>query len=311
MGSGAHCPVMVEEVLGGLNICSGGHYLDCTFGRGGHSAAILESLGPDGRVLALDKDSEAVNSEMAQRLKCFPGFEIQQSNFACMQDVVEESGLHGKLTGVLMDLGVSSPQIDNADRGFSFFKDGPLDMRMDRQSGQNAAEWLNVVSEAEMANVFRRYGEERFSRRIAHAIAQYRIDKPITRTLKLATIIAQAVPFREPGKHPATRTFQAIRIFINNELEELKAGLRQAFNVLIPGGRLVVIAFHSLEDRIVKRYIRDESRGDNLPADLPVLASTLQPRLEKIGKAQKPSHEEVAKNPRSRSAVLRVAKKLA
>ena len=302
---------MVDEAMVGLNICHGGYYLDCTFGRGGHSLAILERLGAGGKVIALDKDGDAVQSEMARQLKCHLGFEIEQSNFACMRDVIETHGLSGKLSGVLMDLGVSSPQLDDADRGFSFYKDGHLDMRMDKRSGPNAAEWLSVVSEAEMANVFRRFGEERFSKRIAHAIAEYRIHEPITRTLKLAAIIEQAVPVREPGKHPATRTFQAIRIFINHELEELQEGLRQASSALKPGGRLVVITFHSLEDRIVKRYIRDQSRGDSFPSKLPVPASAVRPVLKKIGKAQKPSHEEVSKNSRSRSAILRIAEKLA
>lgn len=310
MGAETHSPVLLEEVLQGLNIYSDGVYLDCTFGRGGHSAPILKRLNKKGRLLALDKDGDAVNSKIAKKLKCDPRFEIEQWNFSCMTEFVESRGLTGKLSGVLMDLGVSSPQLDDADRGFSFYKDGPLDMRMDKRSKPSAAEWLQTVSENDLTLVLRRFGEERYAKRIAKAIIHERAQNPINRSLQLALLIEQAAPTREQKKHPATRSFQAIRIYINRELDELEKGLQQAVALLMPAGRLVVIAFQSLEDRIVKRFIRNHSRGGDFPSEIPVTVSAYHPVLRRIGKALKPGPEEVARNLRARSAVLRVAEKL-
>lgn len=311
MGVESHRPVMLDQVLLGLKVCPDDRfYLDCTFGRGGHSEAILKRLGLKGRLLALDKDGDAVNSEKADQLRCDPRFEIEQKSFTHMKQCVQAHGWVGKLSGILMDLGVSSPQLADAGRGFSFYKDGPLDMRMDKGSVPNAAQWLAEVSENELVFVLKRFGEERFAKRIAKAIVGYRALQPITRTVQLAEIIARAVPVKERNKHPATKSFQAIRIYVNRELEELQEGLQQALSILMPAGRLVVIAFHSLEDRIVKRFIRDQSRGGDFPSELPVSVSAFSPLLKQIGKAQKPGPEEVAENPRARSAVLRVAERL-
>lgn len=305
----AHRPVMLREVLDGLALRADGLYVDCTFGRGGHSAAILEHLGAEGRLLALDKDLEAVASQEARRLGADPRFALDHGSFANLREFVERRGWLGHVAGVLMDLGVSSPQLDEADRGFSFMRDGPLDMRMDTTRGMTAAEWLAGVSERELAGVLRDYGEERYARRIARAILEGRSKHPILSTRELVEIIESAVPTRERGRHPATRSFQAIRIFINKELEELEQGLRQAVDVLKPGGRLVIIAFHSLEDRIVKRFMRDEERGRTVLPHLP-LHATESGRLKRVGKARMPEPEEVRDNPRARSAVLRVAERL-
>lgn len=310
MKAAIHLPVMLDEVLEELAVQEDGYYIDCTFGRGGHSQAILEKLGPSGKLLALDKDKAAVVSKNAQRLMKDPRFEIVQQSFACLEELAKRRGWLGQVAGILMDLGVSSPQLDEAERGFSFLHEGPLDMRMNAQSGMSAAEWIARVEETELADVLKRYGEERFARRIARAIVERRAVEPIKTTRQLAEIIECAVPVREKTKHPATRSFQAIRLFINRELEELRQGLIQAVPVLRPGGRLVAIAFHSLEDRIVKRFIRDEARGGSFPAGMPIEASAYSPRLKKIGKAQRPSAEEVSRNPRARSAVLRAAERL-
>jgi len=305
----AHRPVMLREVLDGLALKADGLYVDCTFGRGGHSGAILESLGPEGRLLALDKDPEAVTSEEAQRLMTDPRFALEYGSFASLREFVQLRGWSSHVAGVLMDLGVSSPQLDEAGRGFSFMRDGTLDMRMDTGRGMTAAEWLAGASESELVSVLRDYGEERYARRIAGAIIERRSKSPIVSTGELVELIEKAVPTRERGKHPATRSFQAIRIFINRELEELEQGLRQAMDVLKPGGRLVVIAFHSLEDRIVKRFMRDEERGGAVLSHF-----SLHPpepgRLKRIGKARMPEPEEVRSNPRARSAVLRVAERI-
>lgn len=310
MGGESHLPVMLDEVLLGLNIDEDGIYLDCTFGRGGHSEAVLSRLGRNGRLLALDKDDDAVISKMAENLKRDPRFDIQQKSFARLQESVESRGLTGRISGMLMDLGVSSPQLDDPDRGFSFMADGPLDMRMDRSSTPSAAEWLKTVSENDLVSVLREYGEERFAKRIARAIIKNRKQSPIESTRQLVELIERSVPSRERNKHPATRSFQAIRIFINRELEDLKDGLTQAINVLRPTGRLVVIAFHSLEDRIVKRFIRDQSRGPRYPEGIPISNDDWKPLVKMVGKAIKPNSEEVQRNPRARSAILRVAEKL-
>ena len=306
-----HLPVMLEQVLRELLVREGGVYLDCTFGRGGHSTRILERLGAEGRLLALDRDLGAVRSDQAQALQRDTRFELMHSCFSGLEQVVEAKGWVGKVAGVLMDLGVSSPQLDDPDRGFSFMKDGPLDMRMDESAEMNAAQWLAQSTEREIVRVLFEYGEERFARRIAAAIVKQRIEQAIVTTRQLAELIETVVPVREKHKHPATRSFQAIRIAVNQELEELKEALQQSIRVLRPGGRLVVISFHSLEDRVVKRLIRDESRGQYKPGKLPVPEGGGLPlRLRRIGKAHRPSRKEITMNPRARSAVMRVAEKI-
>ncbi len=288
----------------------GGVYVDCTFGRGGHTLALLQRIGPEGRVVAIDRDPEAivVGQEMAAREK---GLSVLQGSFAQLGSLVRAEGVAEKVDGVLFDLGVSSPQVDAAARGFSFRLDGPLDMRMDPSRGPSAADWLNRARPEEIAKVLKEYGEERYARRIARAIVQARAQRAITRTLELAEIIGRANPTRERDKHPATRSFQAIRIYVNRELEEIQVALDQVIDLLAVGGRLAVISFHSLEDRLVKRFMRSHARGDEYPRDLPVPQSALRPRLKLIGKPVQPTDAEVASNPRARSAVLRVAEKLA
>ncbi len=309
MTAGAHRPVLLEEALTALNIRADGQYVDGTFGRGGHSGAILDRLGPQGRLLALDKDPAAV-AEGERRFGDDPRFTIRQTSFAGIGEVARTLGWLGRVDGILLDLGVSSPQLDDAARGFSFRHDGPLDMRMDPTSGPSAADWLAMAGEAEIARVLKEYGEERFARRIARAIVRARAEAPITTTGRLAAIVAAAVPTREPGKDPATRSFQAIRIFINRELEDLQAFLDQVLAVLAPGGRLAVISFHSLEDRLVKRFIREQEKGDRFPPDMPVTVAQLQPKLRAVGKPIRPTETEVRENPRARSAILRVAERL-
>jgi len=306
----AHRPVLLEEVLEALSVQPHGRYVDATFGRGGHAGAILERLGPEGRLLAMDKDPEAV-AAARRRFGSDARFTVERGSFAMLEQRVRSLEWAGSVSGVLLDLGVSSPQLDAAERGFSFAHDGPLDMRMDPASSPSAAAWLATASEREIARVLKDYGEERFARRIAGAVVQTRDRTPLTRTVQLADLIARAVPARERGKHPATRSFQAIRIHINRELDELKEGLRQAVEVLGPGGRLAVISFHSLEDRMVKRFMRRESRGDPLPPGLPVRGEAPPGRLRLVGKARRPGEAEVAANPRARSAVLRVAERAA
>jgi len=306
----AHRPVLLEEALLGLNINKDGLYLDGTFGRGGHSGELLSRLGSSGHLLALDKDPEAIVAAQ-QRFGDDDRFTILQSSFANLRQAVESRGWLGKVDGILLDLGVSSPQLDDAQRGFSFQHDGPLDMRMDPGSGESVAQWLSRADERDISRVLKVYGEERFARRIARAIVEQRQQGPIERTAQLAALIAQAVPIREKGKDPATRSFQAMRIYINKELEDLDAALQQVIPVLKPGGRLVVISFHSLEDRRVKRFIRDEQKGDDFPLDLPVTQAQLHPRLRAVGKAIRAGKQEVATNPRARSAMMRVAERLA
>ncbi|HSQ06890.1 MAG TPA: 16S rRNA (cytosine(1402)-N(4))-methyltransferase RsmH [Chromatiaceae bacterium] len=304
-----HRPVLLEECVEALAVRPDGRYIDGTFGRGGHSRAILARLGPAGRLLGLDRDPEALAAgrELAGQ---DPRFSMARGRFAELGAIAERMGLSGQIDGILLDIGVSSPQLDDPSRGFSFSAEGPLDMRMDPDSGESAAQWLAVASEAEIARVLRELGEERFAGRIARAIVQARLQGPIRTTRTLATLCEAAVPSREPGKHPATRTFQAIRIHINRELDELVTCLAQVCDLLAAGGRLAVISFHSLEDRIVKRFVRDQARGERFPRGVPVTAAEARPRLRPIGRAIHASPAEVAANPRSRSAVLRVAERL-
>ncbi len=304
-----HQAVMLGEAVEGLAVRSDGVYIDGTFGRGGHSALILDRLGEQGRLLAFDKDEVAIEVA-AQRFATDPRFSIVHDSFVAIPRVVEEQGLTRKVDGLLLDLGVSSPQIDDPRRGFSFMQDGPLDMRMNRTTGQSAAQWLAVADEADISTVLKEYGEERFHRRIANAIVLQRQESPIETTAQLAALVDRASPFREKHKHPATRTFQAIRIFINRELEELQQCLRDSLQVLAVGGRLAVISFHSLEDRIVKHFMRQAARGPQLPKGLPVMHTEQQGDLRLVSKALRASDEEVRRNPRARSAVLRVAEVL-
>ena len=305
-----HKPVLLEETLTALNIKPDGYYVDGTFGRGGHSQAILAQLGEHGQLLAFDKDPQAINKANSiaandSRLK------VQQGSFTQLKSSVEKLGWSGKVDGIFLDLGVSSPQLDDAQRGFSFQSDGPLDMRMDPNSGMSASQWLASAEERDIMMVLFDFGEEKFARRIASAIVAARQEKPINTTKQLASIVATANPSHEKGKNPATRTFQAIRIFINQELDDLKNCLAQAVDLLAPGGRLVVISFHSLEDRIVKRFIREQCKGDDFPVDLPVTHIQLNQRMKTIGKAIKAGRAELEENPRARSAVMRVAERLA
>lgn len=305
-----HLTVLLDEAVQALISDLSGIYLDCTFGRGGHSRRILQRLDKSGTLLALDRDAEAVNSPEAALLREDSRLVLKQACFSELEQIVSELGWKGKISGILMDLGVSSPQLDEAERGFSFLRDGPLDMRMDGGSGITAAQWLAEVREQDLVQILFEYGEERFARRIASAIVKQREKSPIHTTRQLAALIEAAVPVREKHKHPATRSFQAIRIAINAELEELQLALERAVNVLKPGGRLVVISFHSLEDRIVKRFIRNESRGQYAPGKLPLQETEKKRRLIKVGKAWRPRDNEVDRNPRSRSAIMRVAERV-
>jgi 16S rRNA (cytosine1402-N4)-methyltransferase len=305
----AHQPVLLDEVLDALNIRPGGIYLDATFGRGGHTKAILGRLGSEGRVLAFDQDIEAVNYGQRQ-FENEPRIEFVHCNFSQVESVIVDHGLGHCIDGVLMDLGVSSPQLDDAERGFSFLRSGPLDMRMDTTQGESARQWLSKVEFHDLVNVLRRFGEERFAKRIASAVLEARENKEISETGELAEIIANAVPVKEKNKHPATRSFQAIRIFINRELEAVEAGLQGAANILATGGRLAVISFHSLEDRIVKRFMRDISSRPKLPAGLPVIEKDEEPPYRLIGKPCVANEVEIKNNPRARSARLRVLERV-
>jgi 16S rRNA (cytosine1402-N4)-methyltransferase len=304
-----HRPVLLEEAVAGLAIQPGGLYADGTFGRGGHARAILARLGSEGRLLALDKDPQAIAVAQEQFLSD-KRFMIERGSFAMLKRHLEKRGGLGKVSGVLLDLGVSSPQLDDPGRGFSFSHDGPLDMRMDPQSGPSAADWLAVASEREIVQVLRDYGEERYAKRIAAAILQARAATPIRTTGQLAGIVRAAHPAWEKDRDPATRSFQALRIFINQELDDLETCLPQCVEALAPGGRLAVISFHSLEDRIVKRFMRKEARGGEFPAGLPITQAHFHPTLRIVGKAIHASAVEVQANPRARSAVLRVAERL-
>jgi len=307
---GRHTPVLLREVLEALAIRADGRYVDATFGRGGHTAALLERLNAQGRVVALDRDPEALRAGR-ERFAGEARLTMKASPFSRLAALIAEEGLAGRIDGVLLDLGVSSPQLDDAARGFSFAHDGPLDMRMNPATGASAADFLARASEHELARVIREYGEEKFAKRIARDIVAARREGPIERTAQLAGIVARAVKTREPGKHPATRTFQAIRIHVNDELGELQAALRGSLEALAPGGRLCAIAFHSLEDGIVKRFIQQQSQEDPVYAGLPQIPEHARPKLRRIGRAVHPSEEEVAANPRARSAVMRVAERIA
>lgn len=304
-----HRPVLLEESVEALAIKPAGVYVDCTFGRGGHTRSILQRLNAQGRLIAFDKDPEAVGFAETM-LGGDSRFLIIRGSFSMLGRVLDQLGLKGRVDGVLFDLGVSSPQLDDPERGFSFLRDGPLDMRMDPDAGPSAADWLATAGEREIADVLKSYGEERHARRIARAIVASSQTRPIRTTRALAEVVAAANPSWEQHKHPATRTFQALRIMLNRELDELKTALKQITDVLAPGGRLVAISFHSLEDRIVKNFIRDESRGDDFPVGVPVTQSQLKPRMRQIGKAIGADAEEVRANPRARSAVMRVAERL-
>ena len=299
-----HATVLLNEAVEALQIKPEGVYVDGTFGRGGHSRLILEKLGPQGRLIALDKDPMSIAAAQTVSDK---RFQIVHRGFESIGEVLRELDVD-KLDGVLLDLGVSSPQLDDAQRGFSFRFDAPLDMRMDTSRGETAAQWLATVDEGFLAEVIGEYGEERFARKIARALITSRQENPINTTRQLSEIVAQTVRTREPGKNPATRTFQAIRIYINRELEELESVLPQCVDKLKVGGRLAVISFHSLEDRIVKRFMRDMAQGDKFPRNLPIRAADIpQGKLRLVGKAIQASVQELETNPRARSAVLRVA----
>ena len=301
-----HIPVMLDEAVEGLAVQAGGRYLDGTFGRGGHARAVLSRLGPDGRLLLMDRDPTAI-AAAREAFADEPRVAIRHGNFA---ELAEWDETVGGLDGVLLDLGVSSPQLDEAARGFSFMADAPLDMRMDTTQGESAVEFLARADEREIADVLWTFGEERFSRKIARAIVARRAEAPIARTGELAALIERTIGRREPGKHPATRSFQALRIRVNGELDAVQRGLDAALERLKVGGRLSVISFHSLEDRTVKQFIRDHSgRVQGSRRGPPVAAAPA--RLAAVGKARFPSDEELAVNPRARSAVLRVAEKLA
>lgn len=306
----AHQTVLPAQAVEALVTDPAGLYVDGTFGRGGHSRLILERLNEKGRLLAIDKDPAAFSAALELRA-LDARLEARQGAFSALRDYAEALDWVGRVRGVLLDLGVSSPQLDDAQRGFSFLKDGPLDMRMNPQEGMSAAEWLAAASETEIARVLFEYGEERFSRRMARAIVEARERAPIRSTLQLAEIVKEANPAWEKHKHPATRAFQGIRIFINDELGELERALDASLEVLSVGGRLVVISFHSLEDRLVKRFIQKQEKGDDFPRGVPVTQAQLRPRLKRVGKAEKALEEEVGRNVRARSAVMRVAEKIA
>jgi len=304
-----HKAVLLKEAVEALITNSDGLYIDGTFGRGGHAALILSQLSETGSLMAVDKDPKAC--EVAKKkFSKDARFEIKQASFADIRKLITEKQHEGTVSGVLLDLGVSSPQIDDPIRGFSFLRDGPLDMRMNPSCGISAAEWLSTAKENDIAQVLKDYGEERYSKRIARAIAAARADKPITRTGQLAAIVKEANPAWEKDKHPATRAFQGIRIFINQELKDLESVLPDILEIMAVGGRLVIISFHSLEDRIVKRFIRDQEKGKAIPRGLPVMEKDIVRRLRSIGKIVKPSGLEIKGNVRARSAVMRIAEKL-
>ncbi|WP_084205751.1 16S rRNA (cytosine(1402)-N(4))-methyltransferase RsmH [Thiomicrorhabdus chilensis] len=303
-----HYSVLLKESVEGLDIRPDGVYIDGTFGRGGHSRAILEQLGPNGHLIGIDQDPQAV--EYAKQNFQDPRFEIQHGSFEKVAEYCEARGLNGKVDGLLLDLGVSSPQLDEAERGFSFMRSGPLDMRMNPQDGLSAREWLKQVDEQTLVKVLRQYGEERFAGRIARAIKEVSEKDALQTTLDLAELVKKVSPKTERNKHPATRTFQAIRIAVNKELDVLKTVLEAAVAILAPGGRLAVISFHSLEDRIVKQFIRDQSTMKDLFPDSPIQLEVIEPVLKKVGKPIFPTEEECRLNARSRSAVLRIAERL-
>lgn len=310
-----HITVLLHEAVNGLALKENGIYIDGTFGRGGHSRLILSKLSSNGRLIGIDRDPRAIaEAQKIQDLR----FQIEHNSFSHISEICEKLNLVGKIDGILLDLGVSSPQLDEAERGFSFMKDGPLDMRMDTTQGLSAEEWLKQVSVEDLTWVLKTFGEERFAKRIATAIVDYNKSAAkngtefLSRTSQLAELISQAVPFKDKHKHPATRSFQAIRIFINSELDELESVLNSALDMLAPEGRLSIISFHSLEDRMVKHFIKKQSKGEDIPKGLPLREDQIQRnlKLKVIGKAIQPSEAEIQANPRSRSAVLRVAERI-
>lgn len=304
-----HVPVLLEAVISGLNIRPKGSYVDGTFGRGGHSSEILKALGPDGRLLGIDRDPQAI-AGVTKGLDADKRFEIIRDEIAHLEHIAAKAGLLGKVDGLLLDLGVSSPQLDEAERGFSFQTDGPLDMRMDPDSGTSAAEWISTASEREIRKVLFEFGEEKRAVRIAKAIVGARAAGAIKRTLQLAEIVRSAVPKGPQKKHPATKTFQAIRIFVNRELEQLDQALAATAELLAPGGRLCVISFHSLEDRRVKRFMRDASRESEQYRGMPNVPKEHQPLFKLIGKLVVATEVEIEQNPRARSARLRIAERI-
>ncbi|MEA1888623.1 MAG: 16S rRNA (cytosine(1402)-N(4))-methyltransferase RsmH [Pseudomonadota bacterium] len=307
MADQPHHPVLLEEVVEAMNIREDGYYLDATAGRGGHVAAILEKLGSDGRILALDRDPLAVTA-VTERFSSDARVQVRQANFSSLSSML----LPGEcFSGILFDFGVSSPQLDNPSRGFSFMQDGPLDMRMNPADHPSAAEWLATAEQHEIRDVLRRYGEEKHAHRIAWAIVDARNEAALETTAQLVSLIKKVVPARPQDKHPATRSFQAIRIRINKELEEIAAVLPLALDALCVGGRLLAISFHSLEDRIVKRFLRDQARGDDLPKEIPIRDAERNPSLRLVGKPVRASAAEIDSNPRARSAIMRVAERLA
>ena len=307
-----HKPVLLNEVIEALNLRADGYYIDATFGRGGHSREILKRLGPQGKLHAFDKDPDAIkslNTELTQDQR----FNITQGSFTMLSQHVNQHDLQGKVDGILFDFGVSSPQLDDAERGFSFRFDAPLDMRMNPEEGLSVAEWLNKADETDIANVIYEYGEERASRRIAKAIVNARSESAIETTTQLAELVSKVIPVKKNRNkkeiHPATKTFQALRIFINRELDDIKDVLPQSVEALSHGGRLAAINFHSLEDRIVKRFIRDESTPTQYPSELPIMPDDSNVKLKVVGKKIRAGEKEINENPRARSAVLRVAEK--
>jgi 16S rRNA (cytosine1402-N4)-methyltransferase len=309
-GQDEHTTVLLSEAVTALVTDPDGFYVDGTFGRGGHSALILSKLSKSGALMSVDKDPDAcvvAREKFSQDSR----FEIVQASFADLVDLVAERDMTGRVSGVLLDLGVSSPQIDDPERGFSFLRDGPLDMRMNPDEGVSAAEWLASAEERDISRVLKDYGEERYARRIARAIVEAREEEPITRTARLAAIVKEANPAWEKGKHPATRAFQGIRIFVNRELDDLEKTLSGVLDVLAVSGRLAVISFHSLEDRMVKRFIREQERGKPIPKGFPIMEKDIVRPMRSVGKAVKPSGDEVSVNVRARSAVMRIAEKVA
>ncbi|MGB3918605.1 16S rRNA (cytosine(1402)-N(4))-methyltransferase RsmH [Thiothrix litoralis] len=305
-----HDTVLLQAAVSALNVQSAGIYIDGTYGRGGHSALILEYLGVNGRLIVIDKDPVAIE-HARQRHAGDPRVHVWHGSFRDFPEALVDAGITGNIQGILLDLGVSSPQLDDAGRGFSFMREGQLDMRMDTSRGESAAQWLNRADEPDIADVLWRYGEERFSRQIAKEIVRTRVQSPLETTTQLAELIASVIRKREPGKNPATRSFQAIRIKVNQELDDVEACLQQTLESLAPGGRLVVISFHSLEDRIVKHFFRDVSSPPRLPKGLPVMPEFIQPPMRTIGKAIRASASEVQDNVRARSAIMRIGERTA
>ncbi len=306
----SHISVLLSEAVDGLDVKPDGCYIDCTFGRGGHSSVILSRLSEQGRLFAIDRDPTAITA--AKKFANDARFHIDHQGFAHLQSIADKHNISGKVDGILLDLGVSSPQLDEAERGFSFMKDGPLDMRMDTSRGQTAAEWLAQADVEDISWVLKTFGEEKHAWRIANAIVDTREETPLLRTSQLAELIKKTAPQREIKKHPATRSFQAIRMYINSELEQIEKALAASLDVLAEQGRLVVISFHSLEDRLVKQFMKKHSQAKKVPRGLPISDEELNKgkKLQLIGKKQKPSKAEVEENVRSRSSVLRVAQRL-